>query len=72
MDKEMGTARIDGLHREEEVYGMRPLGSVDSREQYGAAEAPRPVRTRSVKTGHSEASMPLEAVPKHILNHGDQ
>lgn len=72
MDKEMAPARLEGLEREEEGYGMGPLGSVDSREPFGAAETPRPGRTRSVKTGHSEASMPLEAVPKHILNHGDE
>lgn len=70
MDKELTpNGRLEGLEREEEMYGMRPLESVDSRDPTvvdveGNGSAPR--RTRSTKTGHSEA---LEAVPQHVLGH---
>lgn len=54
---------------QEEVYGMRPLASIDSREQVGSMAANAPNRTRSVKTGISEgASDALEAEPEHVLN----
>lgn len=64
----MENGRIEGLQREEQMYGMRPLGSVDSREQIVAVANQEPKRTRSTKTGSSEN---MEAVPKHLLNHAE-
>lgn len=54
--------------REEQLYGMKTLGSIDSREHIDAAQVP--TRTRSTRTGYSEGrSDALEAVPEHVLNH---
>jgi hypothetical protein len=64
MDQEMTSGRIEGLSRDEEMYGMRPLRSVDSREQIISMAGQAPKSTRSGKTTESE---PIEAVPKHVL-----
>ncbi|KAF2464846.1 uncharacterized protein BDR25DRAFT_93388 [Lindgomyces ingoldianus] len=60
--------RTRGLGREEEVYGMRPLESLDSRDQIVSAIGGPPGRTRSTKTGYSEVE---EAIPKNFLNHNE-
>ena len=65
MNKEMDGERLEGFERDEEMYGMRPLRSVDSREHFAALSGDGPRRTRSTKTGSSVA---VEAVPKHVLN----
>jgi hypothetical protein len=57
-----------GSPREEQVYGMRPLGSVDSREHIDSMPGTVPNRTRSVKTGMSEPlSEAFEPEPEHIF-----
>ncbi|KAF2258583.1 hypothetical protein CC78DRAFT_621680 [Lojkania enalia] len=66
MGKEVARDGIEGLSREEALYGMRPLDNLDSREHFTNAAAPGPIRTRSMRTGQSEAD---EAVPTHFLNH---
>ena len=65
MGKEIENDRVGRVGRSEEVYGMSPFGSVDSREQIASIVAHSPTRTRSTMTGHSEA---VEAEPKHFLN----
>jgi hypothetical protein len=70
MGKDLEDGRTDA-DRQEQVYGMRPLGSVDSQEQIECMNiAPDgPNRTRSVKTGISEGiSEALECEPEHVLN----
>jgi len=55
--------------REDQVYGMRPLGSVDSRENMESMAAGAINRTRSVKTGISEPlSEAYELEPEHMLS----
>lgn len=67
--KEVEEERND-IGREEQVYGMRPLGSVDSREQVESMPTEtQQKRSRSVKTGISEPpSEEYEAEPVHVLN----
>lgn len=68
MGKETGDDRGKAMGREEEVYGMRPLASVDSTDEFvnTALSGHGPTRTRSMKTGYSAS---VEAEPKHFLNH---
>lgn len=67
--KEVVENRMD-MGREEQIYGMKQLGSVDSEEQIEDEVVEPPNRTRSVKTGISEGpSEALEAEPKHFLNY---
>ena len=63
-NKELSESRVDPV-REEELYGMRPLGSIDSREQITSMAAQGPARAHSTKTESTEAG---EAEPKHMLN----
>ena len=70
--KEVEEGRVESP-KEEQVYGMRPLGSVDSREHIDSMGAVAYNRTRplvqSVKTGVSEPmSEAFESEPEHILN----
>jgi hypothetical protein len=72
MGKDEEEGRLE-TPREEQVYGMRPLGSVDSREHIESMTAGAPNRTRSVKTGISEPlSEAYQPEPEHILNHQKQ
>ncbi|KAF2741210.1 hypothetical protein EJ04DRAFT_117439 [Polyplosphaeria fusca] len=72
MGKEIEQSRVDRLARDEEMYGMRSLGSADSREYIvtvtaGAGtkhETAGAQRKLSVKTGRSDT---VEAVPKTFL-----
>ncbi|KAF2790631.1 hypothetical protein K505DRAFT_282289 [Melanomma pulvis-pyrius CBS 109.77] len=65
MGKEYFDNRTDEMGREEEVYGMNPLGNTDSRDRIVSITANTPTRSRSTKTGHSEA---LEHMPEHCLD----
>ncbi|KAF2689409.1 hypothetical protein K458DRAFT_358151 [Lentithecium fluviatile CBS 122367] len=66
--KEVEEGRMDTV-RDEQAYGMRPLGSVDSRERIGSMAGDACNRTRSVKTGISEGpSEAFEPEPEHILS----
>jgi hypothetical protein len=59
--------------REDQVYGMRPLGSVDSREHIESMATGAMNRTRSVKTGISEPlSEAYEPEPAHMLSRQQQ
>ena len=62
----MANGKIVAMGRDQDMYGMQPLASIDSRDQLTRATSPPPARTRSMKTGHSGME---EAVPVHILNH---
>ncbi|KAF9697379.1 hypothetical protein EKO04_004784 [Ascochyta lentis] len=58
--------------RAEDVYGMKPLGSVDSREQIGHDDYERSTDARAIgaNTEYSKGdSDVIEAEPKHILGY---
>ena len=59
--------------RGEDVYGMKPLGSVDSREQIGHDDyetSTHDARASKANTEYSkESSDIIEASPKHVLGH---
>lgn len=62
----IANGKVVAMGRDQDLYGMHPLSSVDSRDQLTRTTSPPPARTRSTKTGHSGME---EAVPAHILNH---
>ena len=59
--------------RDEDVYGMKPLGSVDSREQIGHDDyetSTHDARASKANTEYSkEDSDIIEASPRHVLGH---
>ncbi|KAJ8109645.1 hypothetical protein OPT61_g7308 [Boeremia exigua] len=66
------TERERGSPRGEDVYGMKPLGSVDSREHIGHDDYEPTHETRASKanTEHSRGDSDItEAEPKHALGH---
>lgn len=63
------TEREWNSHRGEDVYGMKPLGSVDSREQIGHADYEGSADARASKANMEYSKRDgdmLEADPKHV------
>jgi hypothetical protein len=66
------TERPQPSPRGEDVYGMKPLGSVDSRENivYDDYEPTRTARSSRANTAHSKVESEfVEAEPIHVLEH---
>jgi hypothetical protein len=63
IDKELYEDRMY-IGREEETYGMNPLGKTESSDRIVNLAARTPTRSRSTKTGASEA---VEHRPEHCL-----
>lgn len=66
------TERRQSFPKGEDVYGMKPLGSVDSREDLGHDdyEPTRTTRASRANTDHSKGESEfVEAEPIHVLGH---
>jgi hypothetical protein len=66
MNEENNPAQADALEREEAMYGLRPIGDMDSCESIMEVDTNGPQRQKSTKTTRSEA---VEASPTHVLSH---